>query len=117
VNNGGGAALLQKPDLAAASVVESIRKNTTLPVTVKIRVGWTDDEKNYLTVGKTMEKAGASLITVHARTRSQKYTGKANWNLIAELKNELKIPVFGNGDVLSYEDALYRSESRMVWMV
>lgn len=107
VNNGGGAALLQKPDLAAA-VVESIRKNTTIPATVKIRVGWTDDEKNYLTVGKTMENAGASLITVHARTRSQKYTGKANWSLIAELKKELKIPVFGNGDVLSHEDALFR---------
>ena len=103
VNNGGGAALLQQPELAA-QVVESIRKNTTIPATVKIRVGWTDESKNYLDVGRMMENAGASLISVHARTRSQKYTGKANWNLIAELKRELKIPVIGNGDILSFED-------------
>ena len=105
VNNGGGAALLQNPDLAA-SVVESIRENTSIPATVKIRVGWTDDSKNYITVGKTMESAGASLISVHARTRAQKYTGKANWDLVGELKTHLKIPVFGNGDVLSFETAV-----------
>ncbi len=113
VNNGGGAALLQVPDLAA-KVVESIRKNTTIPATVKIRVGWTDDAKNYLRVGKTMENAGASLISVHARTRSQKYTGKANWNLISELKQKLTIPVFGNGDVLSYDHALNKLQEHSV---
>lgn len=105
VNNGGGAALLQNPDLAA-SVVESIRENTTIPTTVKIRVGWTDDSKNFVTVGKKMENAGASLIAVHARTRSQKYTGKANWDLVGELKKVLTIPVIGNGDVLLHTDAM-----------
>jgi tRNA-dihydrouridine synthase B len=110
VNNGGGAALLQDPDLAA-TVVESIRKNTTIPATVKIRVGWNDDSRNYLTVGKKMEAAGASLISVHARTRSQKYTGKANWNWIAELKKEVSIPVIGNGDILSYQDVLEKMKA------
>lgn len=113
VSNGGGAALLQKPELAA-EVVESIRKNTSIPATVKIRVGWTDDSKNYLEVGKMMQNAGASLISVHARTRSQKYTGKANWNLIAELKQELKIPVIGNGDILSFEDVKEKLEKHKV---
>lgn len=110
VNNGGGAALLQDPDLAA-TVVESIRKHTTIPTTVKIRVGWNDDSRNYLTVGKKMESAGASLISVHARTRSQKYTGKANWNWIADLKKEVSIPVIGNGDVLSYTDVLEKMKN------
>lgn len=113
VANGGGAALLQVPDLAA-SVVESIRKHTNIPATVKIRVGWTDDSKNYVTVGKMMENAGASLISVHARTRSQKYTGRANWNWITELKKEIKIPVVGNGDVLSHDDVLEKFKNHGV---
>ncbi|MCB0272790.1 MAG: tRNA dihydrouridine synthase DusB [Bdellovibrionales bacterium] len=103
VNNGGGSALLQKPDLAA-KIVESIRKHTDLPTTVKIRVGWTDDAKNHVEVGKMMENAGASLIAVHARTRSQKYTGKANWDLVKELKKYVRIPVVGNGDITTYQD-------------
>lgn len=102
VKNGGGSALLQNPDLAA-SIVESIRKNTSVPVTVKIRVGWTDDSKNHILVGKKMQDAGASLIAVHARTRSQKYKGKANWPLIQSLKKHLSIPVIGNGDITDHE--------------
>ena len=113
VNNGGGAALLQQPDLAA-SVVESIRNSVSIPVTVKIRVGWTDDSKNYTTVGKKMESAGASLIAVHARTRSQKYTGKANWEIVGELKTEVSIPVIGNGDVLEHDDAIHKIKKHRI---
>lgn len=102
VKNGGGSALLQTPDLAA-KIVESIRESTSIPATVKIRVGWTDDSKNHIAVGKIMEDAGAAVIAVHARTRSQKYKGKANWPLIQELKEHLSIPVIGNGDITEHE--------------
>ncbi|MEZ4819626.1 MAG: tRNA-dihydrouridine synthase [Bdellovibrionota bacterium] len=107
VNNGGGSALLQTPELAAR-IVESIQAQAKLPTTVKVRVGWTDDSKNYLTVGKMMEDAGAALIAVHARTRSQKYKGKANWQLVKELKQHLNIPVIGNGDIVAHSDIAKR---------
>lgn len=101
VNNGGGAALLKNPDLAAR-IVDTLVKSVAVPVTVKIRAGWSEESKNYLDVGKKVQEAGACLITVHARTRSQKYTGSADWNLISELKKELSIPVVGNGDVTDH---------------
>jgi tRNA-dihydrouridine synthase B len=105
VKNGGGSALLKEPDLAAR-VVEAIAESTQLPTTVKIRVGWTEDAMNHITIGKRMENAGAALIAVHARTRSQKYKGKADWNLVADLKKHLSIPVIGNGDVTTHQDIL-----------
>ena len=113
VNNGGGAALLKKPELAAR-VIESIQSHVEVPVTVKIRAGWTEDAMNYIEVGKRMESAGASLIAVHARTRSQKYKGKADWSLIANLKKELSIPVIGNGDILDHQEALKKIDETNV---
>jgi len=101
VKNGGGSALLQEPDLAAR-IVEEIQKVSKLPATVKIRIGWTEDAKNYIDVGKRMEDAGAQLIAVHARTRAQKYKGKANWALTSDLKKHLSIPVIGNGDITQH---------------
>lgn len=101
VKNGGGSALLQQPELAAR-IVEAIQKHARLPATVKIRVGWTDDAKNHIEVGKKMEAAGAQLIAVHARTRAQRYKGKANWELTAQMKAHLNIPVIGNGDITEH---------------
>ena len=76
-----------------------------VPVTVKIRAGWDEKSINCVEVAKICEKAGASAITLHARTRAQGYSGKADWNLIKKVVESVKIPVIGNGDVLSCFDA------------
>lgn len=104
VKNGDGSALLLKPDLARrviASVVEASR----LPVTVKIRIGWDEKNINGIEIAEIAWKAGASAITVHGRTRNQFYSGKARWDIIKEIKQRVPIPVIGNGDVFTPEDA------------
>jgi nifR3 family TIM-barrel protein len=99
-----GSALLKDPD-KIYDIVKAVVDNTHTPISVKIRSGWDENHINAVEVGKKIEKAGASLICLHARTRSQGYSGNADWNIIKELKQNVKIPVIGNGDIKTVEDA------------
>ncbi|NLT94724.1 MAG: tRNA dihydrouridine synthase DusB [Clostridia bacterium] len=109
VKNREGSALMLEPQLAEA-IVEEVVKSVKVPVTVKIRKGW--DENNVVAVdfARRMEGAGASLIAVHGRTRCQMYSGRADWEIIAEVKKNVKIPVLGNGDIFKARDALEMME-------
>ncbi len=102
---GGGSSLLRQPELAA-QIVRSVVDAVDIPVTVKTRIGWDDAEITILDFAKRMEDAGAKMITVHARTRSQGYTGTANWEWIGKVKEVLTIPVIANGDIFSVESAI-----------
>lgn len=99
-----GAALMRNPDLAE-EIVKTVKSKITIPISVKFRLGYTTDEMNYVEFGERMQNAGADFITIHARTRSQMYGGKADWKKIAELKRNVDIPVFANGDITSIETA------------
>lgn len=105
VNSGSGAKLMQDPDLLAR-IVQAARAAGDFPLTVKIRLGWDERERNFLEVAKTVADAGADAITLHGRTRAQMFKGKADWSAIAELVDELDVPVIGNGDVCSGSDAV-----------
>ena len=99
---GAGSALMLEPK-KVYNIVKTMVDNSSLPITSKIRAGYS--EKNYLEVAKMIEKAGASAITIHPRTKIQGYSGKADWDCIKVLKENLSIPVIGNGDVRSKQDA------------
>ena len=99
-----GCALMRNPELAA-ELVKSVKSGTNKPVSVKFRLGYTFDEMNFVEFGIKMQEAGANFITIHARTRSQLYSGSADWTKISELKSAVDVPVFANGDVTSIEDA------------
>lgn len=103
-NRGAGAGLLRHPE-KIETIISGIRAKASVPVTAKIRLGWDDDSINYLEVGKIVEDCGAAMITLHARTRKQEYSGHADWSAIAALKESLHIPVVGNGDVVTVADA------------
>ena len=100
-----GSALLKDPN-KIYEIVKAVVEAVPIPVTVKIRSGWDSNNINAVEVAKTIEKAGASAICVHPRTRSQGYSGKADWSVIKAVKDNVSIPVIGNGDVKTPEDVI-----------
>jgi tRNA-dihydrouridine synthase B len=101
--NGAGSALMKDLKLYARIVEETV-KNASVPVTVKIRKGWNETDKNAVEAARIAQECGAAAIAVHGRTAVQMYAGKADWEIIAEVKNAVRIPVIGNGDVTSVQE-------------
>lgn len=109
VGNGEGAALMRHPQLAE-TIVRQVAAAVSIPVTVKIRAGWDKNSINAPSLAQRLAAAGASAITVHGRTREQMYSGKANWEIIAQAVKAVDIPVIGNGDIWKGRDALAMQE-------
>lgn len=103
VNNGDGSALMKSPDLAAR-IIEAVKQAVRVPVTVKFRLGWDASHINCVSFAQMCARAGADMIAVHGRTRSQQYEGKADWDQIRAVKQSVSIPVAANGDVFTPED-------------
>lgn len=101
---GGGSGLMRDEELAE-KIVRAVVDAVKVPVTVKFRLGWDDESKNFADFGKRMEQAGASAVILHARTREQQYGGKADWSAFGELKRAVSIPVVANGDIKTKADA------------
>ncbi len=100
VQGGAGAALLKDLPLAR-QILQAVRRVISIPLTVKIRLGWDEKNKNYLEVAQMVEEEGADCLIIHGRTRSQGYNVKADWGAIGETQSRVKIPVIGNGDLLT----------------
>ncbi|SEA49254.1 putative TIM-barrel protein, nifR3 family [Pseudobutyrivibrio sp. ACV-2] len=109
VNNGDGSALMKNPVLAG-QIIESMVKATEKPVTVKIRKGFDDEHINAVEMAHVAQESGAAAVAVHGRTREQYYSGKADWSIIADVKQAVSIPVIGNGDILDAKDVIAMKE-------
>lgn len=108
--NGGGASLMKNPELAE-SIVRAVVKESTVPVTVKLRSGWDENSVNAVEMAKRAENAGAAAITVHGRTRAQMYSPPVNTDIIAEVKKNVTVPVIGNGDIADEQSAALMLEN------
>ncbi|MGE5221925.1 MAG: tRNA dihydrouridine synthase DusB [Omnitrophica WOR_2 bacterium] len=100
---GAGSGLLREPE-KIARIFQLLTHSINVPVTAKIRLGWDESTRNYALVARILEENGAALVAVHGRTRSQKLAGRADWDAIAEIRQAVRIPVIGNGDVVTVED-------------
>jgi tRNA-dihydrouridine synthase B len=107
VKNGDGCLLMKSPELVKQIIHDAVNASSK-PITVKFRKGWDDETLNYMEIGKIAEQEGASAVTLHGRTRSQMYSGVADWDAVKELKEALRIPVIGNGDIHSLPEARTR---------
>ncbi len=113
IKSGAGSEMLKNPK-GIQQLVELLVKNTNKPITVKLRLGIDENSINIMEVAKLCEQAGASAIAIHSRTQKQGYSGKANWDIIKKVKESVKIPVIGNGDVFTPEDFKKRLEESKV---
>jgi nifR3 family TIM-barrel protein len=107
VSKGAGAALLKDVD-KMVSMTKAVVQSTSIPVTVKTRLGWSSSTKNIIEIAERLQETGIKALTIHARTRDQMYGGKADWSLLGEIKNNtnITIPIIGNGDITSPAEAL-----------
>lgn len=115
-SHGSGAGLLKNLPLAGR-MIEGMVKTNSCPITAKIRIGWDLNSLNYKETIHILQESGVSAISVHGRTKSMGYTGLADWNIIGEIKSLAKVPIYGNGDIQSYEEALERKKETNVDLV
>ena len=109
--NGGGASLMKNPKLAG-EIVKAVSSAVDIPVTAKIRKGWDDESVNAVEMAEILEKNGAAAVAVHGRTRKEMYSGKVDYDIIADVKRAISIPVIGNGDIVDAQTAAVMLEKQ-----